>query len=100
MKSEDFSKNLKKIMDELLRQAEESLNDLGNEAAQLIKKRTRLGYGVSEVGGTKEKLEPLSEPYKKQRKGKISGPTTPAKSNLTYSGELLDDLQPSIRMEK
>jgi hypothetical protein len=98
MKPEDFSKNLNKIMEELLKEATkgDSLKDLGDEAAFLIQKRTRLGYGAAEQGGSKQKLEPLSGPYKKQRKSKISGPTTPAKSNLTLSGQMLDNIESFI----
>ncbi len=90
----------------------DEIEDVGEDAAALIKKRTRLGYGVSEHGARKEKLKPLADSYKKQRRGeitfrkkdgytypikprekpKLSSNTTAKRSNLTYSGEMLDDL--------
>ena len=92
MKAEDFSEKLKKMMEALVKEATSPkyLKQLGDEAARLIQKRTRLGYGVAEHGGVKGKFEPLTEPYVKQRKTKATGPTTPKKSNLTLTGSMLD----------
>jgi len=65
--------------------------------ANLIKKRTRLGYGVKEEGADKQKLAALSKPYIKIRKdsrknlrGVLSSETSPSKSNLTFTGQLLN----------
>lgn len=92
---QDIKKLLAKLVDiqeELTKKS--SMEDLGEEAAELIRKRTRLGYGVEKQGGSKKKLKKLSPSYKEMRKKhKPAGPTTAAKSNLTYSGEMLDDLQ-------
>lgn len=75
--------------------SKDSLEEIGDEAVVLIKKRTRAGYGVDSKGSTKQKLKKLSTPYINQRKKKKpSGPTTPSKSNLTSSGDMLDDLTP------
>jgi hypothetical protein len=70
MKPEDFAKKLDEIMDELINEAtsKESMQELGDEAANLIRKRTRLGYGVESQGGTKARLAPLTEKYQKVRK--------------------------------
>jgi hypothetical protein len=86
----------------------------GNKAAQLVKDRTRLGFGVSEEGAPREALEPLSDSYKKQRAGeiafaktkegklyafkpksppKLSSFTSVGKSNLTNTGQMLDNIK-------
>lgn len=82
------------MMEQLVKEATSPtyLKELGDEAAKLIQKRTRLGYGVAEHGGTKGKFEPLTEPYVKVRKVKATGPTTPKKSNLTLTGQMLDNI--------
>lgn len=88
----------KKIIDEF--KSKESLQTLGDEAAALIKKRVKLGYGLSESNGTKEKLKALSPGYKKQRKkDTLHSSTTPNKSNLTNTGQMLDNLKATIKSE-
>jgi len=64
-------------------------------AAQLIRRRTRVGYGVDTLGGNIKPLKPLSEGYKADRRidralGQLSKDTAPAKSNLTRTGQMLD----------
>lgn len=71
------------------------LKKIGRTAKDAIRLRTRLGYGVDEPGGKKTKLAKLDPGYKKQRKklsknGDLSSQTTPSKSNLTKTGEMLD----------
>lgn len=102
MNLKDFTDKFKEAMEDIVDNISkpEAMEKLGEAAAELIKKRTRLGYGVDESGGSKAKLKPLSEPYKKTRKKhKPTGPSTPAKSNLTYTGQMLDDLGPTSSSE-
>lgn len=64
-------------------------------SGDLIRRRTRLGYGVKKEGGTKGKLKELSDSYKARRRKKASelhSETTPARSNLTYTGQMLDSI--------
>lgn len=83
---------LKKVRDEL--ESKKRMKQLGAKAAELIKKRTQLGWGVDKQGGKKAKLDKLSDGYKKfRKKNKPTGKSTPSKSNLTYSGDMLDDLE-------
>jgi len=98
----DPTKDIKELMKKLEKAREElqdNVVEVGNEAADLIRKRTRLGYGVSEQGGKKTRLKKLDDgnpkkPYTKRRRQlELSGNTTPAKSNLTQSGAMLDDLE-------
>ena len=85
-----------------------SFKKLGEFAANLIKKRTRLGFGTEGHDKEKSELNKLkSKQYiafrKRLFKGKVQfrksenkitfakGKTTPAKSNLTLTGGMLDN---------
>lgn len=66
----------------------------GEAAIELIVSRTRKGRGVSRTNSPDRKLKPLSRRYKAYRKKKRLDPTTrPAKSNLTFSGQLLRSMR-------
>lgn len=76
----------------------ESLSLLGQEAATIIRRRTRLGFGVAKVGATRFRLKPLSTRYmimRKDQSAKLSEYTRPNRSNLTLRGDMLDDLEPT-----
>lgn len=73
--------------------SENYLRELGEIAADMVRLRTRLGYGVQSTGEPREKLKPLSENYKKQRKKMdLNENTSPSKSNLTRTGQLLSSI--------
>lgn len=74
----------------------------------IIKKRTRLGFGVKENGEKREKLKELKgrpKPYKStihsrelaKEKGLLSKETTPTRSNLTMTGQMLDAITYSVK---
>lgn len=64
------------------------------DARDMIHDRTKDGLGVDQMGGTAAGLKPLSDRYIKARKRMRLHPTTsPATSNLTKSGQMLDDMQ-------
>jgi hypothetical protein len=88
------------------------------EAADMVKLRTRLGYGVERPGAGRQRLKPLKDSYKKQRANKVrfwtdpqgrvrsreiengggrhpelSSETTPSKSNLTFTGQMIDSVE-------
>jgi len=93
----DFAKKLKELSEQIVKEVTNTqfMLELGGKASNLIFKRTRLGYGVSQQGSDKERLKPLSDSYKKVRKAHPqSTNTSPAKSNLTRTGEMLDAIQP------
>jgi hypothetical protein len=80
------------------------LQTLAERAVEMVRTRTRLGYGVSgeTFGGAQQKLEKLAKSTVDKRRrlskqGRLSGQTTPARSNLTETGELLDSIQFRIR---
>jgi hypothetical protein len=59
----------------------------------IIKKRTQLGYGVPSTGASNTKLKPLSEKYIiKRANSDINENTTPKKSNLTFTGDMLNSI--------
>lgn len=75
-----------------------SMKKYGQMAADMIKKRTRLGDGVASDGAEKTKLKPLKPITKQDRKrladkGDLNSHTNPNKSNLTRTGQLLDSVK-------
>lgn len=71
------------------------LTEIGRLAIAMISKRTRKGYGVAKAGGPQTNLKKLSPAYvlfrKKSRKLNTAL-TSPGKSNLTFTGQLIDSL--------
>lgn len=67
------------------------------EAIRIIRRRTLLGYGVRESGGTKYPLKSIrrTEAYERfrERFAGLSENTTPKRHNLTLTGQLLDSLK-------
>jgi hypothetical protein len=100
-KSEDYKKKLKDVLDKVFAAA--NMAQWMQETADDIKKRTRMGFGVKEDYKPKGKLDKngLSPAYIAFRKrdpyGELSSATTPRKSNLTYTGQMLDALRGSSK---
>lgn len=89
MNADDFDKEMEKLIKSVSKKS--NFERIGEFAANLIKKRTLLGYGVRDQGGKKEKLKALSAKYKDfRKKNPPTGPTTAGKSNLTYTGDMLN----------
>lgn len=91
----DFPDKLKQALEKALADAtsNQNLDRMAKDLAEQIKIRTRLGMGLSTAGGEPTKLKALSTGYKKQRKNKILySETSPSKSNLTLTGEMLNDI--------
>ena len=111
MATNDAFKNVQKRIEKSTRDAltDPSLNRLAQKIAKQIAKRTQLGKGVDASGNPKA-LKKLSPSYKEIRKGnliihknkngntvaykpkkkpRLSSLTTPSKSNLTATGQLL-----------
>lgn len=109
-----FDAKIKSLIKEFSSQS--NMEKIGEYAAERIKTRTRLGRGVEKDGAQPKPLKKLSQSYRDQRKGKIgfytvgtganrivvpfepskkpnlSNATSPTKSNLTFSGQLLDSI--------
>lgn len=101
-------KNFKRKIEKALREAQKNikkkrvLDPIGEKLADEIKKRTRLGYGVDGNGGRQQKLKPLKDSTRRSRKymknaGKLHPETSPARSNLTMTGDMTDSIAHKAR---
>ena len=93
MTLKDLRIKLRSLIDDAV--DKELMTKIGKDIAQTVKSRTRKGRGVPVNLGPTKPLPGISESYKKQRarlskQGKLSSETTPKKSNLTKSGQMLD----------
>lgn len=95
MNFKDLSKKLAKILDNVGEARQ--MDRVAKVAAKEVRDRTRDGYGVPKPLSKRERLKKLKETYQKRRQslrkqGKLSSQTTPTKSNLTKSGEMIDNV--------
>lgn len=99
-----MARNSKKAISDIFRRisstldkavSRKSLKPIAEFTIQLIVKRTRLGYGVDRQFGTKKKLKPLARSYIEYRRtfNSLSNYTTPARSNLTLTGQMLGSMR-------
>lgn len=108
----------KSITDQLEKAVSASLDqELANAVADQVRKRSQLGFGVDD-NGKQVKFKPLAESTRQQRRGdiafftdsrgnvipytpdtppRLSSKTTPAKSNLTNTGEMLESLTGKVK---
>ena len=118
-KNEQKIADIIKKIDKATTPTNADLKATGEEIVESIVQRTRAGYGVTkQVGGKQTRLKRLSKSYTDQRKGKLqfftkdgrtfpvknkkgkktikkpnlSKTTTPGRSNLTATGQLLESL--------
>lgn len=99
IKKADQGAKMERALAAALREALKPENMLryGKLAAEMIRKRTRLGYGAKKSGSEKSKLKELKPGTKDSRKklsqrGELSEFTSPNKSNLTRTGQLLNSV--------
>lgn len=88
-----FIKNIKAVTD--IKTRDYLSERFISEARKVILARTIAGQGVSETGGSIGRLKPLSKKYisyRQRYKSSLASYTSPSKSNLTFSGELLSSL--------
>lgn len=117
--TKDFKKFTDKLENELATLIGRAFTlELAKLARNLVYKRTKAGYGVNKLDGEniqQQKLKPLSDSYIKQRQGKVKFITkngvvvplvpgakfqikkpklgefgSPTRSNLTFTGEMLN----------
>lgn len=91
----EISKQIDNVIDKL--QSRSSIEKIARMLARLIKVRTRLGYGSEGPDSSRRALKPLKRSTKnarryKKKAGRLSRETTPNRSNLTDTGQLLDSL--------
>lgn len=90
---EDFIRNLRRGIGQSFSKTEMKL--YGQFAIDQIVDRTRKGFGVRRTGDSQKPLKKLSPGYIKYRKknrSKLHSTTSPSRSNLTFSGKLLDSM--------
>lgn len=75
--------------------SQRAMKEYGKMAVKLIRARTRRGFGVIKTGANATRLARLAESTVEKRKRfpGLSSQTTPGKSNLTFTGQLLDSLR-------
>jgi len=91
----DFPKHLKQSLDKAKQEllSPSNLKKIGDDIAEKIVLRTRLGNGLDVEQGEPTKLKPLSPKYIEQRKTmQLSELASPKKSNLTQTGKMLSDV--------
>lgn len=97
-----LDQQIKEITEKIKKELEKTVkskafyDEIGEGVANQIRKRTRLGYGVN-ASGAQVKLEPTAPAtqkakQQKKKEGKLSNQTTPKRSNLTDTGQLLDSI--------
>jgi len=95
-------KGLEKLRDALQKSFTGTFNAsfnlmLAKKARDIIYKRTKAGRGVTAIGPRAQpaRLARLSTPYVERRKRTgVTGPFgSPGKSNLTYSGQMLESIR-------
>lgn len=72
------------------------MQKIGEFACTIIARRTRLGGSVKEEGAGRGRLQPLSGEYvdfRKEYKKALSPLTSPGRSNLTMTGQMIDSLK-------
>lgn len=87
------TKRIQKLFDEA--KSKKILGPVANEAIKIIVRRTRLGYGVKREYGERERLKKLSPRYmvQRSRSRRLSPTTGPRKSNLTFTGQMLESVK-------
>lgn len=103
MANDNPVKQFQKAFDKINQVVDDSLSPsnmkkLAKEASRDMKKRTRRGIGVNENEGSELVLKPLKPITIELRrdlqlKGKLRNETSPEKSNLTRTGQLVDSIQ-------
>ena len=98
-----FNKDMENVVKEFTNK--DVMQQIGDYAVDRIKTRTRLGKGVKSTGSEAEPLKPLKDSYREQRKrdkrsGKLSQFSSPAKSNLTRTGQMLDSISVKATAQK
>ena len=91
----NFTANLNKALEQSFDRR--YLTGVGDQIVNQIKVRTRAGFGVSSNGARQSRLRRLSTEYIETRRfaraiGLLAPTTAPARSNLTFSGRMLESI--------
>ena len=93
-----FRNNLNKAIEDAF--SINYLSQTGNDIVKQIQVRTRSGFGVQQNNARQARLRPLSPQYVRSRRdaakaGILSNTTSPQRSNLTYTGNMLASITSS-----
>lgn len=93
--TDTFTRNIERAIDQAL--DDNYLKGVGRDTVRQIQVRTRSGFGVASNGASQRRLRPLSSQYVEARRfarslGILSETTTPQRSNLTFSGNMLESI--------
>ena len=97
----DLPKDLEKLFNDVF--DTDTLQEIANWIRDTIYKRTKSGKGLNKqnraIGGTTNApLKPLSPGYIEKRSKEILGPfASPRRSNLTFTGELLESIEAVVQ---
>ena len=96
--SKDPSKRLQEMARQtnIIKNEPERFSFIKDDVVNSIRTRTKLGKGVEGNNRPLKKLEKLTEKYRdlrRKNKSGLSSDTTPAKSNATATGQMLDSLE-------
>lgn len=92
--TKDFKRTLAKALDDVTKAS--NLKKYAEDLAKGVQKRTRLGKSVDKHEAAPKRMKKLAASTVKQRKRKkstLSGYTSPAKSNLSETGVMLDSVK-------
>ena len=104
MNFKDFAKRFPKTLEKGIKelQSKKNLDKLGTELVKEIQVRTQLGKGVDKSEGKAQKLKAIKPATKTARKrmkkrGELSSKTTPARSNLTATGDMVESIDHKVK---
>lgn len=88
--------SLKKQIENIINaKLDRALNEVSKLIPPQIKKRTQLGKDLS--GSKLKDLKPSTKAYRKRYKANLDSNTTPTKSNLTATGQLLNAIECEVK---
>ena len=71
-----------------------NMQEIADFSASLIRVRTGLGFGVDAQGQSRKRLAPLADKtISARQRMQLSGKTSPSRSNLTETGQMLEGVQ-------
>lgn len=101
MSNSDVFKSIRKRVEKAANKVASKTNmtRIAKSIANIIRVRTRLGFGADNRRKYSLREKPFSKKYldyrkKNKRKGRgLSSKTSPSKNNLTFTGQMLDDIR-------
>ena len=100
----NFTRNFTKNLNQAIRKSFDDpyLNSIGRQIVNQVQVRTRAGFGVRQNNARQQRLKALSREYIEARRfarklGILNSSTSPNRSNLTFSGNMLESINHRLR---